>query len=236
MTSNTKTEAGAPFDGDSEETRKAFREYDAEYPVTHRSHWQIWRDAIAYAHKTGLTATTPQADAAPSVDAIATELWKAADACGFEQFRETVRAAIAAGGAQEPIGHADVCPGSDGGFTMAVFKASDVPEGSPIYAAPLPREAATVWQPIETAPKDGTVIDLYVGGEFEGRRASCYWGKPEHDCGEHGRYCDSDWHDLDDGWVDDLNEPLASWEQPTHWMPLPAAPAAASNGEQEVGS
>jgi hypothetical protein len=86
------------------------------------------------------------------------------------------------------------------------------------------------WQPIETAPKDGTVIDLWVDGEFAGRRASCYWGKPWHDCGEHGRYCDSEWHDLDNGWVDDLNMPLRSLDdrEPTHWMPLPAAPAALS--------
>jgi hypothetical protein len=49
------------FDGDSEATRKAFRHYDAEYPVSHRSHWQIWRDAIAYAVKSGVAAPSPAA-------------------------------------------------------------------------------------------------------------------------------------------------------------------------------
>lgn len=34
----------------------------------------------------------------------------------------------------KPVGIADVCPGSSGGFTMAVFKSSDVPEGSVLYA------------------------------------------------------------------------------------------------------
>ncbi|MBB5414043.1 hypothetical protein [Paraburkholderia atlantica] len=80
------------------------------------------------------------------------------------------------------------------------------------------------WQPIDSAPKDGTVVDLWIGGEFAGRRASCFWGKPEHDCGEHGRYCDSDWHDLDEGWVDDMNMPLDGYEPPTHWMHLPPPP------------
>ncbi|WP_233869283.1 hypothetical protein [Paraburkholderia adhaesiva] len=38
----------AAWDGDSEESRAAFRYYDAEYPVAHRSNWQIWRDACAW--------------------------------------------------------------------------------------------------------------------------------------------------------------------------------------------
>ncbi len=86
---------------------------------------------------------------------------------------------------------------------------------------------ASQWQPIETAPKDGTVVDLWIGGEFAGRRASCFWGKPSHDCGESGRYCDGDWHDLGEGWVDDMNMPVDGHEEPTHWMSLPAAPEAA---------
>lgn len=79
------------------------------------------------------------------------------------------------------------------------------------------------WQPIETAPKDGTVIDLWVGGDH--RRTSCYWGRPHHCCGEMGSYCDSEWHDLVEGWVGDLNEPLGVFTAPTHWMPLPPSPA-----------
>ncbi|MFM0328216.1 hypothetical protein [Paraburkholderia strydomiana] len=47
------------FDGDSEATRRAFRDYDADYPVRHRSDWQIWRDAIAYAAKSGVAAPSP---------------------------------------------------------------------------------------------------------------------------------------------------------------------------------
>jgi hypothetical protein len=38
----------ASFDGDSEETRAAFREYDACERVSTRTSWQIWRDACAW--------------------------------------------------------------------------------------------------------------------------------------------------------------------------------------------
>lgn len=86
------------------------------------------------------------------------------------------------------------------------------------------------WQPIETAPKDGTVIDLWIGGEFPRREAECYWGKPPHECGEMGRLCDSDWHDLENGWVPGhgLFEFSLSDGEITHWMPLPEPPQAAS--------
>ena len=79
------------------------------------------------------------------------------------------------------------------------------------------------WQPIETAPKDGTVVDLWIGGEFAGRRADCAWGLPYHSCGEAGKYCDSGWHEIESGWYDTtFNLPMH--EQPTHWMPRPPAP------------
>lgn len=80
------------------------------------------------------------------------------------------------------------------------------------------------WKPIETAPKDGTVVDLHDG---EPRWTDCYWGLPEHCCGEAGQYCDSDWHRLKPGWVDSArNEMLDdTGDPPTHWRPLPAPPS-----------
>jgi hypothetical protein len=95
---------------------------------------------------------------APSVDAIATELWKAADACGFEQFREVARTAIAAGGAQEPVAEIFVWfAGNDGAertgerFIRAWTDDPARVEGlrnaiglEPTRFAPLPRVAATV--------------------------------------------------------------------------------------------
>jgi hypothetical protein len=43
---------------------------------------------------------------------------------------------------QEPVGEAGPMPGSNGGFTMAAFKASDVPSGTKLYASPQASEPA----------------------------------------------------------------------------------------------
>ena len=64
------------------------------------------------------------------------------------------------------------------------------------------------WQPIETAPKDGTDIDLWLHGF---RVADCYWDKVA------GEWCDSD--------GDRLTENVVDYGQgPTHWMPHPEPP------------
>jgi len=82
------------------------------------------------------------------------------------------------------------------------------------------------WQDISTAPRDGTRIDLW--GKF-GRATDCYWGKPYHCCGEAGRHCDSEWHGMAHGWVcGTFNHTLE--EDFTHWMSLPAPPAAMKDG------
>jgi hypothetical protein len=64
------------------------------------------------------------------------------------------------------------------------------------------REAQT-WQPIETAPKDGTEVLAWRGG----RRGIVRWH-------ENSSYWD-EWH-----------RPTAHCRvEPTHWMPLPRTPA-----------
>jgi hypothetical protein len=82
---------------------------------------------------------------------------------------------------------------------------------SAIAALPAPAgESVTGWQPIETAPKDGTEI-----WAFNGEQARMKW-------------FDAD--DQDEGyslwiWADELSCDVdPSPEQPTHWQPLPAAP------------
>lgn len=62
------------------------------------------------------------------------------------------------------------------------------------------------WQPIDTAPKDGTLILMADGGSV----LCGLWSKDES------------------GWVDgsrDRNGELVTWDA-THWMPLPAPPEA----------
>lgn len=80
------------------------------------------------------------------------------------------------------------------------------------------------WQPIETAPRDGTTIDVWR----DGTRETVYWGLPPHCCGEMGQYCDSDWHSIKKpGWIcSTFGEFVGGKHDPfTHWRPLPDAPA-----------
>ena len=59
------------------------------------------------------------------------------------------------------------------------------------------------WQPIETAPKDGTVVDLLIDGK---RTIDC--------CYEHNQ------------WYKVMEEGTRCilWSKITHWMPLPKPP------------
>jgi hypothetical protein len=59
------------------------------------------------------------------------------------------------------------------------------------------------WQPIESAPRDGTRILTVRSGSYVSIMRSDY----------HGRY-----------WITERDDPPSSGSQPTHWMPLPEAP------------
>lgn len=101
---------------------------------------------------------------------------------------------------------------------------SDVPDGEYLFVRHgSSQPVADGWLPIETAPKDGTVIDLW-SNEF-GRQPDCFWGKREHHCGEDGQYCDSDWHSEPEAWVDSAQN-NQTFDDITHWRPLPASPGA----------
>ena len=88
----------------------------------------------------------------------------------------------------------------------------------------------TVWQPIKTAPKDGTKIDLWIVGscsmvDFYSPTATKMPGKPLR----HGRACNFRWGQHGPNkpnWypVGGLGYPLSFEVTPTHWMPLPAPP------------
>lgn len=81
----------------------------------------------------------------------------------------------------------------------------------PLYAHPPHSSIPTVtgWQPIETAPKDGT--EIIIGHDKKGWRTVARW--------------------LDDGegFFEVNNDPSDSWGwgsmMPTHWQPLPSPPA-----------
>lgn len=85
------------------------------------------------------------------------------------------------------------------------------------------KEAKGEWQPIETAPKDGTSVllwGLWAGeisgiGKVPGMGIGYYSGS--------GDYASQGFL-----WVDVGGDAYAVWGNPTHWMPLPDAPSASS--------
>ena len=151
-------------------------------------------------------------------------------------FRDGVASAAASAGS-EPVAH--LWQHSETGRTRIVMPDMIVDDdaswqvvGPLCLGAAPPTAQAEGWMPIETAPKDGTAIDLWrVGG---GREPCAVWGLPPHCCGEMGRLCDSDWHDYQQGWVTDwFDEPEPDSEF-THWTllpPPPTTPAGSGKGE-----
>jgi hypothetical protein len=87
------------------------------------------------------------------------------------------------------------------------------------------------WQPIETAPKDGTRMLVRFVNEW---KRPCYALAAYFPAGaldmddEYPGGIDEEGHNADAGWFEDsdLRDP-GYWEmtaQPTHWMPLPDPP------------
>ena len=79
-------------------------------------------------------------------------------------------------------------------------------------------EEASKWQPIETAPKDGTWVwlcggkttedDYYREGVFMERPVSAFWKIDKHGDEHYWAFCfwDGEWRE--------------GYENPTHWKPL----------------
>lgn len=78
----------------------------------------------------------------------------------------------------------------------------------------------TVWQPIETAPKDGVSILLKGagGGEVEGKWTKsddAYGADEKFPCGWYTAYTPNEIVSILSGF---------DHKEPTHWMPLPEPP------------
>ena len=85
-------------------------------------------------------------------------------------------------------------------------------------------EGLGAWQPIETAPRDGTWV-LLSGGECDYDEESDAKTRPV--VGQWSNYCNGktvDWH-WQFAWYD--GGYYGEYEKPTHWMPLPAPPQSA---------
>ncbi len=71
------------------------------------------------------------------------------------------------------------------------------------------------WQPIETAPIDGTEILLKI---------PLQWEEPQGRIGS-GDYVSAYWYDeSSDFWMNRLGNCISLY-RPTHWMPLPKPPS-----------
>ncbi|WP_321865678.1 DUF551 domain-containing protein [Paraburkholderia tropica] len=99
----------------------------------------------------------------------------------------------------------------------------------PLYAAPVaPAAAPSEWQPIETAPKTGRTLLLgYLNSAGKWRTVRGQWMS--------ANYIEAHWEDPDDvkpGWFEtsaEADDVPNCWSiEPTHWMPLPAAPQGAA--------
>lgn len=76
----------------------------------------------------------------------------------------------------------------------------------------------SAWQPIETAPKDGTGI-LYA--DRSGYVGITYWTSCDVYSRTAGYQKQMGWFDCDD---DGITRPLVGDYEPTHWMPKPDPP------------
>lgn len=121
----------------------------------------------------------------------------------------------------EPAGHVFT-------YTMEAFAKVDchghiysLPQSDPVYGSTVPLYAAQqmreyrdspAWQPIETAPKDGTLVDLWAD-----RRLTSY------------RWCQLA---PGNGFFEPADCGPSVVRDASHWMPLPAAPIEQAGGEK----
>ena len=103
---------------------------------------------------------------------------------------------------------------------------ADTGPGTSGLLTPQPGEApvsgpAPAWQPIETAPRDGTIVDLWGINHLH------YAKRQERICNVHyGPVTDWMGHERND-WRHGRGEDF----EPTHWMPLPAPPVEKEGAE-----
>ena len=106
----------------------------------------------------------------------------------------------------------------------AVLQAADAVSAPSTHQADVSKSAVEIdgWRPIETAPKDGTML-LLAGFNF---------GNPQR--GQH--ITAGSWRN-ERGWWEGLPDPVAEHltantqlNNLTHWMPLPAAPGSEQKG------
>ncbi len=85
----------------------------------------------------------------------------------------------------------------------------------------------SAWQPIETAPKDGTWFLICRNGDPSTLEVGCF-----------NQLMWDTYVEIEDGlYRKELSEPIDNWRgfdnfpRATHWMPIPALPAESRGGD-----
>lgn len=84
------------------------------------------------------------------------------------------------------------------------------------------------WQPIETAPKDGTAILVLLDCATQ-PVVHLAWYRSKQEWDECGQYCDFESFEYWNGWWSYTRnsvtqEKLDDYREPKFWMPMPEAP------------
>jgi hypothetical protein len=108
----------------------------------------------------------------------------------------------------EPVGYVFSGHGLD--YIGCVISGTPNNDYVPVYASPVAPQAEPAWQPIESAPKDGTVILLLRGKEVIAGTFHAELGK-------------FPWLILEE-YGDGTNGLQEGVHGPTHWMALPSPP------------
>ena len=121
---------------------------------------------------------------------------------------------------QEPMAWMD----KDGDVLSASVVSGKGLRNIPLYTTPPQRKPLTGWQPIETAPRDGTEILMTNGVDVSsGQWFSAYGGTCDQTGTPNGDDRDAEWMDWSGGMQPD----------PTHWMPLPPPPIEPAHNIKE---
>lgn len=116
------------------------------------------------------------------------------------------------------------------GYALRAERFTTPEEGAKAAWLACYQHLAPQWQPIETAPKDGTPILAWNEkyGARETRWELYREGSLAFSWSQEGKGPDGAWR-----WAEPQNNWGSSWA-PTHWMPLPAAPDAAREQEKKT--
>ena len=135
---------------------------------------------------------------------------------------EKLRAAIAEAEKQEPVAEVVQMYGGSGGMVRMLPNTKTPPVGTKLYVGPAALTVPQGWQPIETAPKDGTPVLVYPPTWAKAIASIAKWNKDEY-----AKKPRPYWRR-----VDDYGKVTISRDNPpTHWMPLPAAPKPENSHE-----